>query len=791
MFKKHSRRVLLTAFLIAASVFTGCNTKDDNLQDDNISDNIDYEELTEEQKLHGIAFVQQDYFYNDTVQIEIESNVPCDIYYTLDGSEPDESKSLYKKNIKLASKSTTTVYVIKAKGYYEDGSTTDTLAHTYFVGKGVENRFSTLVFSITTDPYNLYDYEYGIFIEGKLRDDYIKENPYEIIEPPSPANYNMRGRESEREAYLEIIEPNGTLIASQNAGIRVYGGWSRANLQKSIKIFARKEYDMENNKIRYEVFPDHKYNSSDGIIIDSFKRLVLRNGGNDNGFGFIRDELFQTLAGQAGYKDYQSVRPAALFINGQYHGCYWLHEVYCDEYFEEHYGKYTGTFEILEGGEIFKSVDEDESNLYAVEDYEEAYLYSYEDLTDDSVYEKLCEVIDVENYLAYYALQIFIGNEDWPGNNYKVYRYFASEDEEYKEAPFDGKWRYLHHDLDFSFGIYGAESWTDDLKRYVSKPGNINEESPLFSQLLMRDDCKKIFVTKTLNLINGAFSPKNLSKVVDEMNASRMKEQLHMYGKNLIADWVRPEQIPERMEYIKTYGSERINYILLKYRMHFSLNTPYTLNVQPALDAGVRINNIEVDSAFEGRFFPDYDTIINAIVPAGMELDYWLVNGEKIYDQELIIDSSKVIKGVVNVTCVFKKKAENPKIIISEICSDGDTDYILLFNPYDVDISMSGYTITDNDNEPGKLALPPKLLKSGKYLKILGESNQEKPVDGAIRAGYNLKDGETVTLYLKGEVVDSVTIPDLEDKSIYVRDMYSLKFYEERRQDDSITTPPH
>ena len=162
-------------------------------------------------------------------------------------------------------------------------------------------------------------------------------------------------------------------------------------------------------------------------------------------------------------------------------------------------------------------------------------------------------------------------------------------------------------------------------------------------------------------------------------------------------------------------------------------------------------------------------------------MDYWLVNGEKVYDLELIINSSLVMEGNVNVSCVFKEKAENPRIFITELCSDGDRDYILLHNPYDEDIYMMGYSITDNENKPGKLALPTRMLRSGKYFKILGESNQEKISNDVIRAGYNLKDGETVTLYLNGEIVDRVTIPDLEDGSIYVRDMYSLKFYEERR----------
>ena len=71
----------------------------------------------------------------------------------------------------------------------------------------------------------------------------------------------------------------------------------------------------------------------DGTTIGAFKRLV-RNTGNDNGFGFIRDELFQTLAGQAGFRDYQAVRLLRYLSMVIIEGHLWLHEVYCDEYFE-------------------------------------------------------------------------------------------------------------------------------------------------------------------------------------------------------------------------------------------------------------------------------------------------------------------------------------------------------------------------------------------------------------------------------------------------------------------------
>ena len=48
-----------------------------------------------------------------------------------------------------------------------------------------------------------------------------------------------------------------------------------------------------------------------------------------------------------------------------------------------------------------------------------------------------------------------------------------------------------------------------------------------------------------------------------------MNEQLRMYDKNLFADWVRPEQLPARMEEIKKYGSDRVIYTLGKFREVF------------------------------------------------------------------------------------------------------------------------------------------------------------------------------------------------------------------------------
>lgn len=600
----------------------------------------------------SISFSLTDSFYSGDINLEILGGSQGKIYYTIDGTDPDEYQMLYEKPISLHAGDEVKVVSVKAKAFYEDGSQSDTIVHTYFIGDTIEDRYDTLVFSVTTDPYNLYDYEYGIMVEGKLREDYIKEHPGEKIDPPAPANYNLRGRESEREVYLEIIEPDGTGIASQAAGIRVYGGWSRASLQKSLKIYTRKDYDKENNKLRYEFFPSKlTYN---GKPSDAFNRLVLRNSGNDNGFGFIRDELFQTLAAQAGYADYEAVRPATLYINGKYQGVYWLHEVYGDDYFDENYGNFDGDFQILEGGETFKTPDTEEDNSQIISDYEAMYEYAEMDLTNEATYEELCKLLDVENYLSYYALQIYIGNEDWPHNNYKTYRYYATEGEEYREAPFDGKWRYLLHDLDFSFAIYGTGAYVDNIQKYIGRDGEIRQECPLFGQLMRREDCREIFIKKTMDLINGAFAPDNINRVLGEMNASRLKEQKNMYHKNLVADWVEFEQLEGRLEDIRIYGQQRAQHIPEKYQEYFQLGDLYRVDVKPAEGCGVRINSFYTQEHFSGEYFIDYDTVVTPVLPEGKKFDYWLVNNTAYEQEELIITPAMLQNQEAQVVCVTK-----------------------------------------------------------------------------------------------------------------------------------------
>ena len=601
-----------------------------------------------------VSFSVDNNFVSETTTLELSADGAQAIYYTTDGTVPDETAQIYHSPITLRAGKNITTYSISARALYADGTWSDTSVRTYFAGQEVAERYDTLIFSITTDPYNLYDYEYGILVTGKIMDDYLLENPDAEIDGHTPANYKMRGKESERPVYVEVINSDGSLVLEQDAGVRVYGGWSRSNDMKSLKLFARKEYDEENNKFRYPFFDTAL--DEGGNLVDSFKRLVLRAYGNDINFAFIREELFQTLAKQAGYVA-KSVRPVAVYVNGDYFGAYYLTEPYHESYFEEHYRKFDGVMEILEGGELFKEGESDGSNQYAVDDYVNMYnKYAYSDLTDDATYAELCKLMDVENYLEYYAYEFYVGNEDWPENNYKAYRYYAAEGEDYSdEEPFDGKWRFLLHDMDFSTGIYGTGVTECYLPEFVGKLGNIGEECPLFCQLIRRKDCQDIFIKKTLELLNGVFREDYFKEQLDIMHQERLNEQSHSMESGKIASWSDIGHTEKNMSSLCTYMVKRGNFVYMNLYAFFGLDCKkYSMDLRMPENCNVTINDgFTTDRRFELLLYSCYDNTFVADSTDGKQFAYWLVDGVQYTDKELTVTEEMLNGTTVIVEAVF------------------------------------------------------------------------------------------------------------------------------------------
>lgn len=500
------------------------------------------------------VFSLENTFYSTQILIELKTKEPADIYYTTDGSEPDRTDILYdpEEGIYLLPEKSDfpSALTYKARAYYPDGTESAVAVHTYFCAENIEERFTTPVFVISGEAAVLTEGPDGIFF-GE--------------------NYHHRGDDTEREVFMEGWDENGNRLFAQYCGIRIYGGASRANSIKSMKLYARKSYSSGIGKFHMDIFQTPVEDDS-GKIVDEYDKLVLRNSGNDHQFGFIRDELCQNLAMQAGFTDYEAVVPAVAYLNGEYYGFFWLHESYCDDYFKNKYPnkEAQGEFIIAEGTDQHKNEDEDEGKEVHSIEYNNTYgAFADADLTNETIYNQLRMHIDVENYLDYFAFNIYINNNDWPQNNYKCYRYVPAEGERF-EGVYDGRWRYLLHDTDFSFHIYSSNEVAADYNNIekILDPES-NRYAPLFAALMHRADCREYFLAKLTELSEGVLSGENVTETLYTMHIDRCTEQDYMYAHMSAlrkagdeSFWSSAYTLAENMDLIRAFANDRDDYIL-------------------------------------------------------------------------------------------------------------------------------------------------------------------------------------------------------------------------------------
>lgn len=136
------------------------------------------------------------------------------------------------------------------------------------------------------------------------------------------------------------------------------------------------------------------------------------------------------------------------------------------------------------------------------------------DLTDDTVYEGLCELVDIENMLQYFAIETYIGNWDWPLNNVKLYRYYSSNGI-YGTGRQDGRWRYLYYDMEAGFNIFNEpeEEWLTI--------ASVMEDSSLFGAVMKREDCQERFAHYMKLCMEEYFTKERVQAAIEQLQSER------------------------------------------------------------------------------------------------------------------------------------------------------------------------------------------------------------------------------------------------------------------------------
>ncbi len=385
------------------------------------------------------------YENGETLTVEFSAAPGARIYYTLDSSTPDESDALYTGPIAVSSTT-----VVRARAYANGCLPSFIETQTYLFGVEHEMR----VVSLVADPYEMFDEVDGLYSLG------LNASP---SYPHTGANY---WRTDELEGHVEMFDESGAPMFSQGCGVRLHGQYSRAEAQKAFKIIARREYSGL-NRFHARIFTRRDY--------EEYQSFLLRGSGQDGDRTRMRDSVLQSLAENTSVM-YQETELCAVYINGQYWGHYNI---------RERINKFSiCQFEGWEGQE--DDIDLVKANDREMQGSNQTYadMLSYvkeNGIPNDEVLARVGEVIDLQNYIEYHALEIFVGN----GDTLNVKRY--------RNKNADGKWRYCLFDLDWAFDVD-----TNSIGRWLTPGGmgtNKYTDNALFIALMDNATFRDRFLT--------------------------------------------------------------------------------------------------------------------------------------------------------------------------------------------------------------------------------------------------------------------------------------------------------
>lgn len=669
-----SRKTLkwsVLALLLCSTMLAACGSQKQQLVIEEVAETqiitpiVDPREDATEARVY---FNRQSGIYDD--EFDLEMYCPVDavaIYYTTDGTVPTEKSSKYEGPIHLEDRTgfpeilaARTDYnaesdyvpinrivkghVFRAIAAFEDGTVSEVTSGTFIIGQNRWELYGNApVISLITDPENMVNQETGILVLGNRYKEWLDEDPGNINEPDwkVQGNFSNKGKEWERPVALEYMPVDGNNVFA-DMGVRIKGGSTRTYMQKSLKFYAREEYGVKN--LKAELIPGN-VTAATGEPITKYKNFVLRNGGNDNNFGKLRDPLIQTLVYDRHFDTQQST-PCVVFLNGEYWGLYSITEDYTDNYIETNYGVDKKNVVIVKKGEIDEGKDEDISL------YEDLYWFiTSNDMSDDDNFAKAAEMIDLQGFIDYAALGLYIDNHDtmFDDNNWSIWRAREADG----ETPWsDGKWRFLLYDNEYSSGIYdgGAGFDLDTISGSLNKMDNeFGSEYPLvhiFSALYQNEQFRNDLILTICDLRNYNFSPENFKEAFSEIAPRYRKlagDSFWRYGPDWVVNWNDPDNYyGQKLEEVKKYFNGRYQAFPDIMRSAFDLGKPVTvtITVTDAEKGNVRLNQSGLDFAklmnqtFSGEYFKELPITLEAQPKEGHKFVEWKISGATVLEDQ-------------------------------------------------------------------------------------------------------------------------------------------------------------
>jgi hypothetical protein len=584
-------------------------------------------------KLDLPVLSHQSGFYSAPLTITItHPAVDAVLHYTTDGHTPTATSPVYVSPLRLDSTT-----ALRVRAYRQGSLPGNAVTATYLIAE----QTALPVFSLVTDPENLFSDTSGIYVAGTRG----------IIANCStaPRNWNQ---DWERPVELEMFDANRLSAFTVSTGVKIYGGCARLYPEKSLAFYFRNVYGF--GKLHYRLFPD--------LPITEYNNFVLRSSGQDWWRTMFRDGMVQTLIEQGMHVDYQDYRPSILFINGQYWGIHNIREKLNEHYVESHFGINPDSVDLVEISKGITANNGDPVAYNAMINF-----LSANNLSVTGNYDYMTSIVDIDEYIDYTIAEIYAANGDWPGANMKLWR----------ERKPTGKWRWMIYDLDFTFGGNTEGQYNTNTLAQATATNGPSWPNPPWSTLMLRKllengGFKNEFIQRFAVHLNTTFEKDHVIAVIDSLAqgiASEIPRHKFRWPQSLSIGTTWAGNVQILRDFAAARPAAAIGHFLAK----FSLTGTYSIVIgrNESGRGKVFTHSMEVrNNGATHTFFKDIPLKIKAVPMPGFRFARWEGAATSTAAETTIVLNSNS-----TLTAIF----EPASVSLSERPS-GVTQYTLLQN---------------------------------------------------------------------------------------------------------------
>lgn len=632
------------------------------------------------------------------------------IYCTTDGTVPSEENGILSNDLPTFNQ--TTVLRMRA---FEKGKLPSPVVTRTYIQK--EHNHTLPVLMVTGAPIDFFSDEIGVFVTGTNG---VSGSGIEY-----PCNWN---NEWDRSVNMQLLSKDGESLFQQDVNLSRFGGWSRSWIPHNFKLKAQKQYEGI-NYLEYPFFTDNK-------PYLKHKTLQVRNGGNDVNCRIKDAALHNIIITSGFYLDCLDYQPVHCYINGQYYGMENFREPSNKYYGLANYGIDTDEMDAMEitGGVSVKAGSRDSFDQWRN-------LSS--SASDDETYKQIGNIVDIDEFANYMAAELYLGGDDWPGNNCKGFK------------GDDGKFHIVFFDVDqaLRFDIGSLDRIT----------GSSAPLMQIFKNMLSNETFRKQFIDSYCLFGGSVMQPERCQAAIDRMSAE-MNPALMLEGLSTspTADYMKRVLSKDRQETmitaLRNWSYSRLNSGDIR---------AYNVKLTSNIEAGkLQVNGQPVPTnQFEGTLFAPVK--VTASVPEGYTFkgwktssDEWLLKNNNTLDLS-ILKNSEAMNETLSIQAVYEEMANDAErlndiampIKVNEV-SAGNTifasetwkrgDWIELYNTTDTPLDVTGLFLSDDTDQPLKFqiiknsAVCNTVIPAGGHLIVWADGEGSKPEWNQLHANFKL-----------------------------------------------------